>query len=161
MAGQRSSKKKSPSAKAKGRRHRRAIGLGSSAGAFLAFGLTPLAGAPSAKADVFDDILDMAVGSAVSSAVTAVNPTDFLDPAVLSGLLGDLGTPSGFDAGFAAASAVPTADSATTFLQGLEQDWINSPLGQSLDTSAQCVGGSGGSGGGPVRRGVWVYLRRR
>ena len=88
-------KKKNRSAKAKARR--RAIGLGSGAGAFLALGLGPLAGAPTAKADIFDDILDLAVGSAASSAITAVNPTDFFDPSVLTGLLTDLSTPSGWD----------------------------------------------------------------
>src|SRR6201996_9125850 len=142
------------SANAKARRRNRAIGLGGSAGAFLAFGLSPLAGAPVAKADVFDDILDMAVGSAASSAVTAVNPTDFLDPNVLAGLMGDLATPSGwdtlladfsnpssFDAAFSPASAAVSdtgtaasaADSTSAFWQGLEQDWINSPLGQQVD----------------------------
>src|SRR6201996_9675974 len=94
MSGKHSARK-NQSAKAKARR--RAFGLGGSAGAFLALGLGPLAGAPTAKADVFDDILDLAVGSAVSSAVTAVNPTDFLDPGVLSGLLGDLTTPASWD----------------------------------------------------------------
>ena len=64
----------------------RAAGLGGSAGAFLAFGLSPQLGAPTAKADVFDDILDLAIGSARSSAITTVNPTDFLNPAVLPGL---------------------------------------------------------------------------
>jgi hypothetical protein len=146
------SEKKSRSAKAKARR--RAIGLGSGAGAFLALGLGPLTGAPTAKADVFDDILDLAVGSAASSAVTAVNPIDFLDPGVLTGLLTDLSTPSGWetllsdlgsvattglalptdtstaasDAGSAAASA---ADSSTAFWQGLEQDWTQ--FTQSVD----------------------------
>ena len=124
-------------------------------GAFLAFGLSPLAGAPTAKADVFDDILDMAVGSATSSALTAVNPTDFLDPAVLTGLLGDLSTPAGWDtllADFAnpssfdavsasssalsdTGSAASVADSSTTFLQGIEQEWINSSFGQQFDAS--------------------------
>src|ERR1700737_5086323 len=94
MAGQRSSKN-NQSAKAEARRGRRGIGLGGSGGAFLAFGLYPLAGAPTAKADVFDDILDTVVGSAASSAVTAGNPTDFLDPGAFSGLLTDLGTPAG------------------------------------------------------------------
>ena len=132
-----------------------AIGLSGSAGAFLAFGLGSLAAAPSAKADVFDDILDLAVGSAVSSAVTAVNPTDFLDPGVLSGLLGDLSTPAGwdtlltdfsnpssFDAVFSGSSAlsdsgsaVSAADSSTSFLQGLEQDWMNSSFGQQVDSA--------------------------
>src|SRR6201990_3713692 len=86
--------KKTRSAKAKARR--RAIGLGSGAGAFLALGLGPLAGAPTAKADIFDDILDMAVGSAATSAITAVNPTDFFDPRVFAGLLTDLSSRAGW-----------------------------------------------------------------
>src|SRR5277367_5867062 len=154
MAGQRS-KRNRRSLKAKASRGARVAGLGAGAGAFLAFGLYPLAGAPTAKADVFDDILDMAVGSAVSSAVTAINPTDFLDPGVLSGLLGDLSTPTGwdtlltdfsnpssFDAVFSGSSAlsdtgsaVSAADSSTSFLQGLEQDWINSSFGQQVDSA--------------------------
>src|SRR5581483_3816647 len=134
------------------RRRARAAGLGGSAGAFLALGLGPLAGAPTAKADLFDDILDLAVGSAATSAVTAVNPTDFLDPGVLSGLLGDLSSPAGWgtlfndlgnasslDALFSGqtslasdsgAGAAAATDPSTAFWQGLEQDWINSPLGQ-------------------------------
>src|SRR6201996_4946222 len=137
MSGKHSARK-NQSAKAKARR--RALGLGSGAGAFLALGLGPLAGAPTAKADIFDDILDMAVGSAASSAITAVNPTDFLDPGVLSGLLTDSTTPSGwatlltdlsnpasYDALFSgqtglaseAGSAAGTVDSSSAFLQGL------------------------------------------
>jgi hypothetical protein len=143
------------SLKAKAGRRSRAIGLGGSAGAFLAFGLYPLAGAPTAKADVFGDILDMAVGSAVSSALTSVNPTDFVDPGVLTGLLGDLATPTGwdtlltdfsnpssFDALFSgssalseAGSAASTIDSSSSFLQGLEQEWINSSFGSQVDSS--------------------------
>src|ERR1700743_2720440 len=143
MSGKHSAKKKR-SAKAKARR--RAIGLGGGAGAFLALGLAPLAGAPTAKAYVFDDILDLAVGSAASSAITAVNPTDFLDPGVLSGLLTDLSTPSGWDtmltdlgnplrfgaifspssAASETGSVAASTDSTASFLQGLEQDWINS-----------------------------------
>ena len=154
MVHHRATKRNRRSGKSKARR-RRALALGGSAGAFLAFGLSPLAGAPSANADVFDDILDLAVGSAASSAVTSVNPTDFLDPGVLSGLLGDLSSPTGwdtlladfsspssFDAGFSravalsdAGSAAATTDSSTSFLQGLEQDWINSPFGQQVDSS--------------------------
>ncbi|MGB7870398.1 MAG: hypothetical protein WBM01_19350, partial [Mycobacterium sp.] len=153
MAGRHSSKKNRRSGKNKARR--RAIGLGGSAGAFLAFGFYPLAGAPTAKADIFDDILDLAVGSAASSAITAVNPTDFLDPGVLSGLLGDLSTPAGwdtlltdfsnpssFDALFSSSSAlsdtgsaVSAADTSSTFIQSLEQDWINSSFGQQVDSA--------------------------
>ncbi|MGA8548376.1 MAG: hypothetical protein WB785_24405, partial [Mycobacterium sp.] len=131
------------------------VGLSTSAGAFLAFGLGPLAAAPTAKADVFDDILDLALGSAAGSALTAVNPTDFVDPGVLSGLLADLATPAGwdtlltdfsspgnFDAAFSGSSAlsdtgsaVSAADSSTSFLHGLEQVWINSSFGQQVDSA--------------------------
>lgn len=119
----------------------------------MAFGLGPLAGAPTAKADVLDGVLDVALGSAVSSALTSVNPTDFVDPGVLTGLLGDLSTPTGwdtlladfsspssFDALFSGSSALSetgsaasTVDSSASFLQGLEQDWINSSFGQQVD----------------------------
>src|ERR1700739_1902534 len=94
MAGRRASKK-NRSAKAKARR--RAIGLGSGAGAFLALGLGPLAGAPTAKADIFDDILDMAGGAAATSALTAGQPDDFFDPSVFAGLLTDLSPPAGWE----------------------------------------------------------------
>src|ERR1700722_13340443 len=153
MAGRHSSKKNRRSGKNKARR--RAIGLGGSAGAFLAFGFYPLAGAPTAKADIFDDILDLAVGSAARSAITAVKPTDFLDPGVLSALLGDLSCPAGwgtlltdfsnpssFDALFSSSSAlsdtgsaVSAADTSSTFIQSLEQDWINSSFGQQVDSA--------------------------
>ncbi|HXO56422.1 MAG TPA: hypothetical protein VN866_07705, partial [Mycobacterium sp.] len=63
MAGKHS-KGNRQAAQAKARRRARAAGLGGSAGAFLAFGLSPLVGAPTAKADVFDDIFDLAIGSA-------------------------------------------------------------------------------------------------
>ncbi|HEY9304983.1 MAG TPA: hypothetical protein VIO95_11900, partial [Mycobacterium sp.] len=121
------------------------MGLGSSAGAFLAFGLYPLAGAPMAKADVFDDILDMVVGSAASSAITAVNPTDFIDlgtPAGWESLFNDLGNASSLEALFSppsaisdASSAAATADSSSSLLHGLEQDWINSSFGQQIDSA--------------------------
>ena len=153
MAGKHS-KGNRQAAKAKARRRARAAGLGGSAGAFLAFGLSPLVGAPTAKADVFDDIFDLAIGSAASSALTAVNPTDFVDPGVLTGLLGDLSTPAGWDtllADFAnpssfdavsasstalsdTGSAASAADSSTTFLQGIEQEWINSSFGTQVDS---------------------------
>ena len=154
MARHRRTKHNHRSRDAKARR-RRVVGLSGSAGAFLAFGLGPLVAAPSAKADVFDDILDLVVGSAAGSALTAVNPTDFVDPGVLNGLLGDLATPAGwdtlvtdfsspssFDAVFSGSSApsdtgsaVSAADSSTSFLQGLEQGWLNSPFGQQVDSA--------------------------
>jgi YVTN family beta-propeller protein len=149
MAGHNSSKRNRRGRAIQTSRRRQVVGLSSGAAALLAFGLSPLAGAPVAKADVFDDILDLAVGSAVSSAVTAVNPTDFLDPGVLSGLLGDLTTPAGWDTlatdfssiassstgisdtGTAAAAATDPSSS----LEALEQGWIDSSSGQEIDAS--------------------------
>ena len=60
----RHSKKNRRSTKDKARRRASALGLGAGASAFLALGLGPLASVPTAKADVFDDILDLAIGSA-------------------------------------------------------------------------------------------------
>jgi hypothetical protein len=43
------------------------VGLGASAGAFLAFGLTPLTTAPTANADEFDAIIDPILNTLISS----------------------------------------------------------------------------------------------
>lgn len=48
-------------------RRRQMIGFGASAGAFLAFGLTPLAAPPPAHADDFGAILDAIISSSVGS----------------------------------------------------------------------------------------------
>ena len=72
MGARRSSNGKGQLRKAKSRRRARAIGLGGSAGAFLALGLGPLANAPTAHADDFgilDSILDPIVAS-----LTAADP---------------------------------------------------------------------------------------
>src|SRR5271155_3525071 len=58
VASRNSSKRNQRASKATARRRRRAVGLGGSAGAFLALGLGPLAPAPAAHADPFDVILD-------------------------------------------------------------------------------------------------------
>ena len=62
MSGQHSIKRNHRSHSAKARR-RRVIGLSTSTGAFLAFGMTPLATAPAAHADVLDVILDPIINS--------------------------------------------------------------------------------------------------
>ena len=51
MAGRHSSKRNQRSRNAKARRRGRVLGAGTTAGAFLAFGMTPLATAPAAHAD--------------------------------------------------------------------------------------------------------------
>ncbi len=118
----------SPSAKP---RRRRVLGLSASAAAFLAFGLSPLATAPPAKADVFDVILDPIIQplqqalTGVSDALSGIDPTAALD-------LGAVGSHAADAGNLGLGAAASPADS---WLQGLEQDWINSALGQQVDSS--------------------------
>src|SRR6202042_3969414 len=135
MAGKHSKKdRRAGKAKARGR----ALGLGGSAGAFLAFGLSPLAGlasAPPAHADGLDVIVDPIINSILSS-VTSFDALLGIDPSSL----GDLAlpatdaaatAPSGWEALFGdftnpvsdGGSAASAADSTSGFWQGLEQDW--------------------------------------
>ena len=145
--GGKHSKGNRQAAKAKARR--RALGLGGSAGAFLAFGLTPLAGlvsAPPAHADGLDAIIDPILNSILSSvtsfdALLGIDPSSLGDlalpatdaaavaPSGWEALFGDLTNPVG-DVGTAAS----VTDSTSAFWQGLEQDWINSDFGQQVDT---------------------------
>src|ERR1700760_2978634 len=86
MAGQHS-KKNRRAGKSKARR--RPLGLGGSAGAFLAFGLTPLASVPPAHADGLDAIIDPILNSILSS-VTSFDALLGIDPSSL----GDLALPA-------------------------------------------------------------------
>ena len=129
MAG-RHSKKSRRAAKRKARRA--AFGLSGGAGAFLAFGLTPLAGlasAPPARADGLDAIIDPILNSILSS-VTSFDALLGIDPSAL----GDLAlpatdaaaVPSGWEALFGdltnpvsdVGSAASVADSSSAFLAG-------------------------------------------
>src|SRR5277367_1257793 len=138
MAGQHSGKKNRA---AKGKARGRALGLGGSAGAFLAFGLSPLASlasAPPAHADGLDAIIDPILNSILSSvtsfdALLGIDPTAGLDVAAVApsgweSLFGDFSAPVS-DVGTAAS----VADSSSAFWQGLEQDWIGSSFGSQVD----------------------------
>ncbi|MGB3475676.1 MAG: PGRS repeat-containing protein, partial [Mycobacterium sp.] len=65
------------------RRGNRAIGTGSAVAAFLAFGMAPLAGAPAAQADGFEDLFDFSwltpadVTSDVDPGLAAFDPAAF------------------------------------------------------------------------------------
>ena len=72
MAPHRSTKQNRDSRNAKARR-RRVVGLSCTAGAFLAFGLTPLATAPRAHADM-EDVIVQPVIDAIAQAVNLVDP---------------------------------------------------------------------------------------
>ncbi|MDT5086087.1 MAG: hypothetical protein QOJ61_3130, partial [Mycobacterium sp.] len=83
MAGQHKNKRNQRSRNAKARR-RRMLGAGTTAGAFLAFGMTPLASAPAAHADEFDVIIDPIINSILSSitsldALVGIDPSSALD----------------------------------------------------------------------------------
>src|ERR1700761_4312793 len=114
---------------------RGAAGLSASAGAFLAFGMGPLANAPAAHADDFG-VLDAIVNS-LSAADPGLHAG--LD-GWLTGLEASLGAASsldpssGLDAAVGGASASATEPFAA-FWQGLEQDWITSSYGTHVDTA--------------------------
>jgi hypothetical protein len=116
MADRRGSKHNPRSRKAMTHRRRRAVGLTGAIGMFLALGLGPLANAPKATADEFDVVIDQ-----VLNAITA----SLGDAAAGSAAVPELSL--GATESMAAASP---ADA----LQGLEQDWINSGVGQQFDT---------------------------
>src|ERR1700692_2318460 len=83
MAGRNSSKRNQRSRNAKARRRRRVLGAGATAGAFLAFGMTPLATAPAAHADVLDAVIDPLInaiaGSVGVDALAGIDPSSALD----------------------------------------------------------------------------------
>ena len=111
MAGGHNNKRNKRSRNAKARR-RRVLGAGTTAGAFFAFGMTPLASAPAAQADVLDVIIDPIINSVLGSitsldALAGIDPSSALD-------LGSLALP-GTDAASAAdlgSLALPVTDAA-------------------------------------------------
>ncbi|MGB3894374.1 MAG: PGRS repeat-containing protein, partial [Mycolicibacter sinensis] len=105
------------------RRRDRAVGAAASVGAFLAFGMAPLASAPAANAD-FDDLV-----------------ADLFDPSAWGNLSNDfdsLFTGSDWDlSGSADASGAELAQMWDTYfympLHDMMQDWINSDFGASVN----------------------------
>src|SRR3984893_7358969 len=151
MAGRNSSKRNQRSRNATARR-RRVLGAGTTAGAFLAFGMTPLAAAPAAHADAVDVIIDPIInslagpdptlGADVSGLVTAFDPTFVGDPVAALGSSAD-----------SLAAAVPAANPTladlfqTDFWLPLHtqlQAWIDSPLGMSIDNAINPFFATGG-----------------
>jgi hypothetical protein len=147
------------SRRSKARRHTRLIGLGTSASAFLALGLGPLAAAPAAHADDFglDNILEPIITSmtnidpalsvgldhwaasldAALSSFSSADPTPGLDSTLAAawstetlGSFSSADPTTGLDSPLAAASST---DTSSPFLQELQQDWINSNFGSHVD----------------------------
>src|ERR1700758_4241571 len=126
MAGRRSSKRNRRSAKTKTRR--RMIGLGGGAGALVALGLGPLAVAPGAHADPLTDLIDLLIEPAIAAS-SGISPTEFFDPSGWDTVLTDLsGVGSSAIVVSDTGAVTSTADPLTTWVQGLEQDWITSPF---------------------------------
>jgi endoglycosylceramidase len=114
---------------------RRVLGLGVTAGAFFAFGMSPLVAAPAAHADEFDVIVDPII-----NALSGIDPTLGADLGALA---------ASFDPTFAtdsaAAAAAPDVAAATPNFSELFnqyvytpthtalEDWINSSIGQQVD----------------------------
>ena len=105
---------------------RRALGLGVTAGAFFAFGLSPLVTAPAANADELEVILDPIINS-----LAGIDPT-------LGADLGALAT--SFDPTFAADSAASAPDFSDLFNQFVYapthtalEAWIGSDVGKQVD----------------------------
>ena len=130
------------------------LGAGTTAGAFLAFGMTPLATSPAAHADVFDVIIDPIINSILGSvtsldALAGIDPSSALDlgsltlPATDAALASEplAAAASSADALTAAAPAAdPTlADMFQTDfwapLHAADQAWINSPTGEAFDNA--------------------------
>lgn len=159
MTGRHYSKRIRRSQSAAVRRRRRVVGWGTSAAAIAAFGMSPLVSA-SAHADGLEVIFDPII-SAIDHAVAGVDALSGLDPAAsmdVGGLGGGtldqwLTLPTDSVAGVSAATEAATggsaeaattssSDSAAAFdemldqsLHTAEQNWITSPLGESIDNS--------------------------
>ncbi len=108
------------SRKAMAHRRQRAVGLTVAISAFLMLGLGPLANAPQAKADPVDLVMEQVVNAITGS---------LSDVAAGSAAVPELGLGSLSDVGSATAASPIDAG-----LQALEQDWINSSVGQQFDT---------------------------
>ena len=109
MAGHRDTKHNCHSRSAKA--HRRAVGVSCSVGAFLAFGMTQLAAAPTVKADGLDAILDPIINS-IASSLGDVAAGSAAVPELGLGSLSDMGSVAAARrAGHARPSACPRRSS--------------------------------------------------
>ena len=132
MADHRDTKRNRRSRSAKARR--RVVGLSSGIGALLALGMTPLATAPTAKADEFDAILEPII-NAITGSLGDVAAGSAALPELGSLGLGATESTAGVGLGsLSDVGSVAAASPVDAWLQGLEQDWINSGFGQQVDT---------------------------
>ncbi|TXI57124.1 cellulase family glycosylhydrolase [Mycolicibacter arupensis] len=109
-------------------RTRRVAGLGTAVGAFLAFGLTPLAPAPVAAADGFDDVFELALAPFVEGATGGLDWNAVFSPAAWNTFF----DPAHWDTALAdPALALPNfvLPDATTLMN----NWVYAPLYTGID----------------------------
>jgi endoglycosylceramidase len=126
---------------------RRVLGLGATAGAFFAFGLSPVVAAP-ASADEFDVIVDPII-----SALSGIDPTLGADLGALAASFDP--TVATDSAASAATAAASTPDFSELFNQFVYtpthtalEDWINSNVGGQVDSFINSVTDSYAIGNG-------------
>jgi Phosphoesterase family len=109
--------------------------LSSGVGAFLALGMTPLATAPTVKADEFDAILEPII-NAITGSLGDVAAGWAAVPELGSLGLGAADPVAGVGLGsLPDVGSVAAANPADAWLQGLEQAWVGSAFGQQVDTA--------------------------
>ncbi|MGH3560749.1 MAG: PGRS repeat-containing protein, partial [Mycobacterium sp.] len=144
------------------------VGSGATVGAFLVFGMTPLATAPSARAEIVDEVIDQILSPFMDATPSSVDwdalltPTAwdaFLDPAHWDAVFADLsalgagaGNGGADHAALFAAPAVSdssTPDLTASFQQFIYtplhtdiEDWIHSDVGQQVDGAINKLAGS-------------------
>jgi hypothetical protein len=134
MADRRGTKHNPHLRKAMIHRRQRAVGLTGAISAFLTLGLGPLANAPKAKADGFDVVIDQVV-NAITGSLSDVAASSAAVPELGSLALGAADPAAGVGLGsLPDVGSVAAASPVDAWLQGLEQDWINSGVGQQVDT---------------------------
>lgn len=126
----------------------RVAGMGTAAGAVLAFGLTPLAAAPAANADFLDTVLDPIInslssvdptlGADLGALATSVDPSFTVENAAAAAT----GADSSLDQALTNAMSVGDSDLAKLFnqyvytpMETAVQAWITSTPGQEVDSS--------------------------
>jgi len=135
MADRPGSKHSPHSRKAMIHRRQRAGGLTCAISTFLTLGLGSLANAPKAKADGFDVVIDQVL-NAITGSLGDVAAGSAAVPEL--GSLGSVAAESTAGVGVGSlpdGGSVAAASSVDAWLHGLEQDWINSGIGQQVDTA--------------------------
>ncbi len=113
------------------KRNRRVVGVGTAVGAFLVFGMAPLAAPPVASGEFFDDVFEQVLAPFVDAATGGPDWGALLSPAAWEAFF----EPAHWDGLLAGAASASSLADPTAWLQdvvytplhtGIE-DWINSP----------------------------------